>query len=61
MRLSSVLFFCVALLALTARFTFAEEEKKGPKITNKVFFDVEIDGQAAGTYVDAAVHPRRMI
>ena len=56
-----MLFFCVALLALTARFTFAEEEKKGPKITNKVFFDVEIDGQAAGTYVDAAVHPRRMI
>jgi len=25
-----------------------EDEKKGPRITHKVFFDVEIDGKAAG-------------
>lgn len=36
-----------ALLALAA----ANVEKKGPKITNKVFFDVTIDDQPAGRIV----------
>ena len=48
MRLSNVLFFCVAFLAVTARFAFAEEEKRGPTITNSVFFDIEIDSVPAG-------------
>ncbi len=48
MRLSNVLLLCVAFLALTARFAFAEEEKRGPTITNSVFFDVEIDNAPAG-------------
>jgi hypothetical protein len=48
MRLSNVLIFCVAFLAITARFAFAEEEKRGPKITDSVFFDIEIDSVPAG-------------
>lgn len=37
----------VALLACMAALCAA----KGPKITNKVFFDIEIDGKAAGRIV----------
>ena len=49
MNRSSIL---VAII-LTALFTIpascATETKKGPKITNKVFFDISIDGKEAGT------------
>lgn len=30
---------------------FMIEQKKGPAITNKVFFDIEIDGEKAGRIV----------
>jgi hypothetical protein len=36
------------LLACCAISAFAAEEKRGPKITSKVFFDVTIDGKEAG-------------
>eukprot|EP00467_Chlorarachnion_reptans_P016787 CAMPEP_0114505624 /NCGR_PEP_ID=MMETSP0109-20121206/10958_1 /TAXON_ID=29199 /ORGANISM="Chlorarachnion reptans, Strain CCCM449" /LENGTH=195 /DNA_ID=CAMNT_0001684087 /DNA_START=115 /DNA_END=702 /DNA_ORIENTATION=+ len=36
---------CLALAATTIN------AKKGPKVTNKVFFDIEIDGEAAGRIV----------
>jgi hypothetical protein len=37
----------VLLFALAA--DVQAKEKKGPKITNKVYFDVEIGGKPAGT------------
>jgi hypothetical protein len=37
----------IAILA-TLMASATAEEKRGPKITNKVFFDVEIDGKDAG-------------
>lgn len=37
---------CMALISVPA--SFAASEKKGPKITNKVFFDISIDGKEAG-------------
>ena len=45
MRVLAVLL--VAALVLCAR-ADGDQEKKGPKITNHVFFDVEIDGKPAG-------------
>ena len=42
---AKTLFLGAALLACASS---AEAKKKGPKITNKVFFDIEIDGKAAG-------------
>ncbi|KAK2080619.1 hypothetical protein QBZ16_000473 [Prototheca wickerhamii] len=41
---------CVLLL-IALSVVSAAPKKRGPKITNKVFFDVEIDGQAAGRIV----------
>lgn len=40
----------LAILAGLFMCATAEEEKpkRGPKITNKVFFDIEIDGKEAG-------------
>ncbi|KAG7394979.1 hypothetical protein PHYBOEH_004420 [Phytophthora boehmeriae] len=40
-----ILALCLAALA------FVAEAGKGPKITNQVYFDVEIDGQSAGRIV----------
>ena len=37
------------LLSLFISPCFAEE-KKGPKVTNKVFFDISIDGKEAGMF-----------
>ena len=36
---------CFALVSLAA---LAAAAKKGPKVTNKVFFDISIGGEAAG-------------
>merc|ERR1719440_1468889 len=47
MRCISVLFAVVAALSLTA----ADAKDKGPKITHKVFFDVEIGGEKKGRVV----------
>jgi len=38
----------VALFSVPA--SFAATETRGPKITNKVFFDISIDGKEAGMY-----------
>jgi len=44
--------FGVCLLALVVVSVANEEgKKKGPKVTNKVFFDISIDGEAAGRIV----------
>ncbi len=37
----------VATLAFCACFASAQDAAKGPKITNKVFFDVEVDGKVS--------------
>lgn len=51
--------FAVAILGLFAiPATFAEDEKKGPKITNKVFFDITIDGKEIGTSITLVLSPR---
>lgn len=49
MKTSSVLGLVAAALVLSA--AAADAKKKGPKIASKVFFDVEIDGEAAGRIV----------
>jgi hypothetical protein len=40
----SVTMFALMIIAIVA----TAEAKKGPKITNKVFFDIEIGGEKAG-------------
>ena len=45
----SIIVFALLLGAVVP--SLAKDQKRGPKITNKVFFDVEIDGQAAGMYI----------
>jgi len=39
------------ILLFVAVYGFTGSEAKGPKITNKVFFDITIDGEAAGRIV----------
>jgi len=43
----------IAIIAFIVIVTFfiSPSESKGPKVTNKVFFDIEIDGQPAGRVV----------
>ena len=41
---------CVAIVAFAA-VSLAKKDKKGPAVTNKVFFDIEIDGKASGRIV----------
>eukprot|EP00727_Mastigamoeba_balamuthi_P008287 m51a1_g4080 putative cyclophilin (588) ;mRNA; f:19641-24078 len=41
----------LVVLALVAVAAEAKKAKKGPKVTHRVFFDVEIDGQASGRIV----------
>lgn len=46
------LYFAFALLALVVCANAEEaKEKRGPKVTNKVFFDIEIGGEAAGMVI----------
>mmetsp|Transcript_2485 Transcript_2485/g.6031 ORF Transcript_2485/g.6031 Transcript_2485/m.6031 type:complete len:209 (-) Transcript_2485:791-1417(-) len=40
-----------AMLVTAALLVVSAEAKKGPKITNKVYFDIEINGEAAGRIV----------
>ena len=47
MNRSSIL-LAVIVMALFSIPAFAADEKKGPKITNKVFFDISIDGKESG-------------
>jgi len=48
----AVLIKCLLVLYLCSVFlSSSEASKKGPKVTNKVFFDVTIDGQDAGRVV----------
>ncbi|XP_076465598.1 peptidyl-prolyl cis-trans isomerase B-like [Babylonia areolata] len=39
------------LILLVQAFAFAEDKPKGPKVTDKVFFDIEIGGESAGRIV----------
>jgi len=41
-------FIVLIALIITVAFATSTGEKKGPKISNKVFFDIEIDGKPAG-------------
>eukprot|EP00029_Vermamoeba_vermiformis_P000094 TRINITY_DN100_c0_g2_i1.p1 TRINITY_DN100_c0_g2~~TRINITY_DN100_c0_g2_i1.p1 ORF type:complete len:212 (-),score=92.29 TRINITY_DN100_c0_g2_i1:123-758(-) len=41
----------LSVLVIATVFLWVAEAKKGPKITNKVFFDVEIGGEPAGRIV----------
>eukprot|EP00343_Euplotes_focardii_P008130 CAMPEP_0205818742 /NCGR_PEP_ID=MMETSP0206-20130828/771_1 /ASSEMBLY_ACC=CAM_ASM_000279 /TAXON_ID=36767 /ORGANISM="Euplotes focardii, Strain TN1" /LENGTH=200 /DNA_ID=CAMNT_0053111433 /DNA_START=34 /DNA_END=636 /DNA_ORIENTATION=+ len=43
-----VLFLVMVVLLLAGAEAKKSKKKKGPKITSKVFFDIEIDGEAAG-------------
>ena len=38
----------LVLLALSSQAHGADKPKKGPKVTNKVYFDVSIDDEPAG-------------
>ena len=49
MRTTHALLIGLALLALVASPALAKKEKKGPKITQKVFFDITIGGKEAGS------------
>merc|ERR1712070_369818 len=51
MRTTHALLIGLALLALVASPALAKKEKKGPKITQKVFFDITIGGKEAGRIV----------
>jgi len=44
----STLALVLCVFAAIASGAFCADEKRGPKITNKVFFDVTIDGKDAG-------------
>merc|ERR1712070_789094 len=48
MKLSLLLVAVLCVLSVLAQ---AEADKKGPKITNKVYFDIEIDGKLEGRVV----------
>ena len=43
-----ILFAILATLMACA----SAEEKRGPKITSKVYFDIEIDGKDAGGWLE---------
>ena len=49
-RMKLALVVCVAIVAFAA-VSLAKKDKKGPAVTNKVFFDIEIDGKASGRIV----------
>jgi uncharacterized membrane protein YvbJ len=50
MKLSkSTIALVLCVLAAITSCAFSADEKRGPTITNKVYFDVTIDGQEAGT------------
>merc|ERR1712070_850106 len=51
MRTTWGLLIGLALLALVASPALAKKEKRGPKITQKVFFDITIGGKEAGRIV----------
>ncbi|KAF2075459.1 hypothetical protein CYY_003240 [Polysphondylium violaceum] len=44
-------FLIIFAILLVTFFAFPSDAKQGPKISHKVFFDIEIDGQAAGRIV----------
>uniref|UniRef100_A0A7S0Y222 Peptidyl-prolyl cis-trans isomerase n=1 Tax=Hemiselmis andersenii TaxID=464988 RepID=A0A7S0Y222_HEMAN len=48
MASKQVILAAVLLFALVATTAAAEKKKKGPKVTVKVFFDIEIGGKPAG-------------
>eukprot|EP01088_Endostelium_zonatum_P017512 TRINITY_DN51_c1_g1_i2.p1 TRINITY_DN51_c1_g1~~TRINITY_DN51_c1_g1_i2.p1 ORF type:complete len:209 (-),score=78.09 TRINITY_DN51_c1_g1_i2:84-686(-) len=48
--MKSLVLVCVLVLAFIS-VAIEAKEKKGPRVTHKVFFDVEIDGKAAGRIV----------
>lgn len=47
MKVLAVVALCA--LILCAQASDDQAPKKGPKITNRVYFDIEIDGKEAGT------------
>ena len=48
MRLTTTALVGLLLLVAVCQPTLAKKEKKGPKITTKVFFDITIGGKEAG-------------
>lgn len=50
MNRCGILAAVVVLALIAVPGTRASEEKRGPKITNKVFFDITIDGKEAGRF-----------
>merc|ERR1719287_2758 len=51
MRSTTVALVALLLLVAVCQPTLAKKEKKGPKITQKVFFDITIGGKEAGRIV----------
>jgi peptidyl-prolyl cis-trans isomerase B (cyclophilin B) len=52
MQFKSLLFSFLLVLTLGfALLTQAEDSPRGPKITNKVYFDIEQDGESLGRIV----------
>jgi hypothetical protein len=53
----------VSVLLLSAIAAYAEDDqasKRGPKITDRVFFDIEIDGKAAGPSQSPSMRSRSL-
>ena len=48
MRTPTLSLICLVLLLSVCHPAMAKKEKKGPKITNKVYFDITIGGKEAG-------------
>jgi hypothetical protein len=48
MRSTTVAVLALVLLVAVCQPALAKKEKKGPKITQKVFFDITIGGKEAG-------------
>jgi peptidyl-prolyl cis-trans isomerase B (cyclophilin B) len=51
MKVLGLSVFGVVLILVVASYAADAEKKKGPKVTDKVFFDIEIGGEAAGRVV----------
>jgi hypothetical protein len=49
MRSTTVALVALVLLGVVCTPALAKKDKKGPKITTKVFFDITIGGKEAGT------------